>query len=343
MSSNSFPSTFKAAQIHEKGGKFQLVDVDWKEPKAGQVVVKVLASGVCHSDSATVQQIIPGGLPRTPGHEIAGKVVQVGQGEQRWKVGDYVGSGWHGGHCGVCQSCRKGDFVTCEKENINGVFTDGGHAEYALLQSNALAQLPDDLDPVQAAPLLCAGVTVFNALRHMDVMPGDVVGVQGIGGLGSLAIGFANAAGYKVVALSTSDKKEELAKKLGAHVYVDGSKEDQAEVLQKMGGAKVILALAPNGDAMAKLLGGLAVGGQLLVIALGDSLTVPMAPLIQKRLSIRGWPSGTAQDSEETVKFAQNAGVECMCETFGLEQVQEAYDRMMEGKARFRCVLKMKE
>jgi len=338
---SNYPKTYKAAQIKEKGGKFQLVDVDWKEPKEGQVVVKVLASGVCHSDSATVHQIIPGGLPRVPGHEIAGKVVQVGPGEKRWKEGDYVGSGWHGGHCGHCQSCRRGDFVTCEKENINGLFTDGGHAEYALLRSEALAQLPDDLDPVQAAPLLCAGVTVFNALRHMNCMPGDVVGVQGVGGLGHLALGFARAAGYKVVALSQSDKKKDLAMKLGAHVYVDGSKEDQSEALQKLGGAKVILAVAPNGEAMAKLIGGLAVGGQLLVIALGDSLTVPMAPLIQKRLSIRGWPSGTAQDSEETVAFAQAQGVECMCETYKLDQVQEAYDSMMDGKARFRSVIKM--
>ncbi|GAA5982881.1 hypothetical protein JCM5350_001539 [Sporobolomyces pararoseus] len=337
----NFPKTYKAAQIQEKGGKFKLVDVEWKNPERGQVVVKMLASGVCHSDSATVQQIIPGGLPRVPGHEACGRVVQVGEGEQRWKVGDLVGSGWHGGHCGICRSCRKGDYVTCEKENINGVLTDGGHAEYATFRTEALVELPKDIDPVQAAPLLCAGVTTFNALRNMDIMPGDVVGVQGIGGLGSLAIQFANAAGYKVVALSTSGAKEDLAKKLGAHVYVDGSKEDQAEALQKLGGAKVILALAPNGDAMSKLVGGLAVNGQLLVIALGDSITVPMAPMIQKRLQIRGWPSGTAQDSEETVKFAQAQGIECMCETFKLDQVQEAYDRMMEGKARFRCVLKM--
>ncbi|GAA5936274.1 uncharacterized protein JCM15063_002766 [Sporobolomyces koalae] len=344
MSSEQHPSSYKAAQIKEKGGKFEIVSVDWKEPKEGQVVVKVLASGVCHSDSATVHQIIPGGLPRIPGHEIAGTVVQVGPGEKRWKVGDYVGSGWHGGHCGMCLSCRKGDFVTCEKENINGVLTDGGHAEYALLRAEALAELPEGLDPVQAAPLLCAGVTVFNALRHQDVMPGDVVAVQGLGGLGSLALQFARSSGYHTVALSQSSNKKDMAMKLGAHSFVDGSKEDQAEALQKLGGAKVILALAPNGEAMAKLIGGLAVNGQLLVIALGDSLTVPMArdsPLIQKRLSIRGWPSGTAQDSEETVAFAQSAKVECMCETFGLDKIQEAYDRMMEGKARFRCVIKM--
>ncbi|GAA6063438.1 hypothetical protein JCM10212_002624, partial [Sporobolomyces blumeae] len=300
----------------------------------------VLASGVCHSDSAVVEQLIPGGLPRVPGHEIAGKVVQVGPGEKRWKVGDYVGAGWHGGHCNICKSCLKGDFVTCEKENINGVLTDGGHAEYAILRSESLAALPDDIDPVQAAPLLCAGVTVFNSLRHMDVFPGDVVAVQGVGGLGHLAIAFARASGYKVVALSTSDSKRDLATKLGAHVYVDGSKEDQVEALNKLGGAKVVLAVAPNGDAMAKLLGGLAPGGQLLVLALSDGLTVPIAPMIQKRLSIRGWPSGTAFDSEETVKFAQAVGVECMCETYSLDQVQEAYDAMMQGKARFRSVIK---
>ncbi|GAA5906286.1 alcohol dehydrogenase [Sporobolomyces salmoneus] len=340
MSSLSHPKTFKAAQITEKGGKFKIVNVAWKDPQRGQVVVKVQASGVCHSDSATVNQDIPGGLPRTPGHEIVGVIVQVGPGEQRFKVNDYVGSGWHGGHCHCCERCRKGDFITCENQNINGVFSDGGHAEYAVLRSEALAKLPEGLDPVQAAPFLCAGITVFNSLRHMDIMPGDVVAIQGVGGLGHLSIAFARASGYKVIALGRDSEKKELALQLGAHVYVEDPK-DHAAVLQQHGGAKVALALAPDGKAMASLVDGLSVDGQLLVLALGDALTIPMTPIILKRISVRGWPCGTAQDSEETIAFAQAQGIKCMTETFKLEQIQEAYDRMMAGKARFRCVIKM--
>ncbi|GAA5901006.1 hypothetical protein JCM6882_005999 [Rhodosporidiobolus microsporus] len=336
---SSAPASYRAAFVTEKGGKFEIKEVSYKKPEDGQVVVKVLASGVCHSDSVVVDQLMPTGLPRCPGHEIAGRIFEVPASEKRWKVGDYVGSGWHGGHCFVCPSCIHGDFVTCQKENINGVFTDGGHAEYATLRTEAIASLPEEIEPAEAAPLLCAGVTTFNSLRNMSLHPGDVVGVQGLGGLGHLGVQFARQMGYKTVALSGSASKKELADKLGAHVYVDGSKEDQAEALQKLGGAKVVVCTAPNPEIIGKLVPGLAPDGQLLILGVTNEVTIPVVPLIMKRLSVRGWPSGTAADSEDTVKFAQTAGVKTMVETFPLEKIQEAYESMMNGKARFRSVI----
>ncbi|GAA5821740.1 hypothetical protein JCM11251_001001 [Rhodosporidiobolus azoricus] len=335
----STPKTYKAAFIEKANGPFVIKDVEYKSPKEGQIVVKVLASGVCHSDSFVVEQGMPTGLPRVPGHEIAGKVAEVPPTEKRWKVGDYVGSGWHGGHCFTCGQCTRGDFVTCENENINGIITDGGHAEYVTLRTEAVCALPEGIDPAEAAPLLCAGVTTFNSLRGMNVHPGDVVAVQGLGGLGHLAVQWGNKMGFKVVALSGSASKKELADKLGAHVYVDGSKEDQAKALQELGGAKVIVCTAPNNEIINKLVTGLAPNGQLLVLALSADLTVPVAPLITKRLAVRGWPSGSAADSEDTVRFAQATGVKTMIQTFPLEKIQDAYDAMMNGSARFRSVV----
>lgn len=335
----SVPTTYRAAFIEEKDGKFVIKNVQYKKPEAGHVAVKVIASGVCHSDSIVQGQHMPTGLPRCPGHEIIGEVVEVPQSEKRWKVGDRVGSGWHGGHCGVCPSCLRGDFVTCHNENINGIMTDGGHAEYATLRTEALCSVPTDIDAAEAAPLLCAGVTTFNSLRHMDVHPGDVVAVQGIGGLGHLAVQFSRKMGYKTVALSASDSKKDLAAKLGAHEYVDGSKEDQAKALQKLGGAKVIVCTAPNPEVINKLMGGLATDGILLILAVAGNIEVPMGPMIQKRLSIRGWPSGTPADEEDTIRFAQAADVHCQVQKFSLDQIQDAYDAMMEGKARFRSVI----
>jgi len=333
------PKTYKAAQITKKGGSFELVDVDWKDPVEGQVAVKVIACGVCHSDSIVKEQHMPTGLPRIPGHEIIGDVVAIGPGEKRFKVGDRVGSGWHGGHCAICTSCRKGDFVTCEKQNINGIFTDGGYAEYAILRTEAIASIPTDVDPFEAAPLLCAGVTTFNSTRHMDLHPGDLVAVQGIGGLGHLAIQFSRAMGYRTVALSSSASKASLARELGAHDYVDGSSVDLAEALTKMGGAKVIICTAPSGKVIEGLIKGLAVGGQLLILAVAEGISVPIQPMIQKRLAIRGWPSGTAQDSEEAVEFAKIQGVRCRIEKYPLSKANEAYESMITGKARFRAVL----
>ncbi|KAL8284136.1 hypothetical protein RQP46_004885 [Phenoliferia psychrophenolica] len=338
----SHPNTYRAAKIHEIGGDFKIVDVPWKEPQAAQIVVKVLACGVCHSDSIVVLGHMPTGLPRCPGHEIVGTVAAVGPGELRWKVGERVGSGWHGGHCHVCVSCRKGDFVTCSQQNVNGIMTGtfhGGYAEYVTLRSEAVLSIPEDIDPAEAAPLLCAGVTTFNSLRNMNVHAGDIVAVQGVGGLGHLAIQFSKAMGFRTIALSSGDKKRELAAQLGAHAYLDSTKVNQAEELQKLGGAKVIIGVAPSGAALSGLLGGLAVGGQLVILAIAEPLSIPMVPMIQKRLSVIGWPSGSPIDSEETVSFAKTAGVKCQIEKYSLDQVNEAYKSMMEGHARFRAVL----
>ncbi|GAA5821016.1 hypothetical protein JCM3770_004472 [Rhodotorula araucariae] len=335
------PKTYKAAVITEAGAKppFKIQDIEYKSPKEGQIVVKVLASGVCHSDSVVVEQLMPTGLPRIPGHEIVGEVFEVPEGEKRWKVGDRVGSGWHGGHCHTCARCVRGDFVTCESENINGVITDGGHAEYVTLRTEAVCAVPEDIDPAKAAPLLCAGITVYNSMRHMDLHPGDLVAVQGVGGLGHLAIQFAAKMGMKVAAVSRGSSKKDLAHKLGATYYIDSEAEDPAEALQKLGGAKVVAGVAPSGKAMESLIGGLGVNGQLLILALADKLEVPMSAMIQKRLSIRGWPSGTAADSEDTVLFAKASGVECQVETYPIDKINDAYDSMMTGKARFRAVV----
>ncbi|GAA5878384.1 hypothetical protein JCM3774_002819 [Rhodotorula dairenensis] len=335
----SIPQSYKAAVISEKGGKFEIKDIEYKKPEEGQIAIKVLASGVCHSDSIVVDQAIPTGLPRIPGHEIVGRVVEVPASEKRWKVGQLVGSGWHGGHCLSCPRCDRGDFVTCEQENINGVITDGGHAEYATLRREAVLAIPDGIEPAKAAPLLCAGVTVYNSIRNMNLRAGDVVAVQGIGGLGHLALQIAARMGMKTVALSASASKKDLAMELGAHIYVDGSKEDTVEALKKLGGAKVVACTAPNGELMSQAINGLAVDGTLVILGVGDKLDVPMMPMIQKRLSVRGWPSGSAADSEDMINFAMTTGVETRIETYPLDKVQDAYDSMMNNKARFRSVL----
>lgn len=337
----SFPKSFKAAVVVEKGKPFEIKDVPWKDAEAGEVVVKVKACGVCHSDAAVVQQMMPTGLPRIPGHEIIGDVVQVGPGEKKWKVGDRVGSGWHGGHDSICARCRKGDFVTCENEQINGVTRDGGYAEYAVLRSEAVGAVPEDMDPAETAALFCAGVTTFNSIRHMNLMPGDVVAVQGLGGLGHLAVQFCRKMGYKTVALSSSGAKKDLAMSLGAHEYLDGSKVNQAEELQKLGGAKVVVATAPNSEIIQTLVGALAADGQLLALAITPEMNVPIMPMIVKRLSLRGWPSGTAADSEDTINFARANDIHCQIQRFKLDDANDAYQAMMEGKARFRSVLVM--
>ncbi|EMD42277.1 hypothetical protein CERSUDRAFT_110805 [Gelatoporia subvermispora B] len=337
MSPAAHPKSYKAFAFTEVGGPLKEVQVEWKDPQPGEIVVKVLACGVCASDEAVKYQVIPTGLPRIPGHEIVGNVVAVGPGETVWKVGERVGGGWHGGHCSACERCRAGDYICCEKEDINGVLRDGGYAEYATLRSEAVAKVPEDLDPAEAAPLLCAGITTFNSLRNMTARPPDYVAVQGIGGLGHLAIQFARAMGFRVIALSSSDAKKELAHSLGAHIYLDGSKVDQAAELQKLGGARVIMCTAPNPKVIQSLVPALAVNGELLLLALCDEITVAPAPMITKRLSIRGWPSGTARDSEDTVKFVQAHGIKCMVQKFPLEKAQEAYEHR--GSAKFRAVI----
>ncbi|OCH95687.1 GroES-like protein [Obba rivulosa] len=337
MSSANHPRTYKAYAFKEKGGQLQQVQVEWKDPKPGEIVLKVLACGVCASDEAVKWQGLPTGLPRIPGHEIVGTVIAVAPGEQMWKVGERVGGGWHGGHCNVCNPCRAGDYICCENEDVNGIYRDGGYAEYVTLRSEACAKIPEDMDPAEAAPLLCAGVTTFNSLRNMTAQPPDYVAVQGIGGLGHLGVQYARAMGFRVVALSSSAAKEELVRKLGAHIYLDGSKVDQTAELQKLGGARVIMCTAPNPKIIQTLLPALSVNGELLLLALCDEMTISPASLVPKRLSIRGWPSGDAKDIEECVTFTKAHGLKCMVEKFPLHKAQEAYDHR--SSAKFRAVI----
>ncbi|EPQ59087.1 GroES-like protein [Gloeophyllum trabeum ATCC 11539] len=333
------PKTYKAAAVTKKSA-LELIDVPWKDPAAGQVVVKVEACGVCRSDDLVVNQLMPAGLPRIPGHEIVGTVVAVGPGEKLWKEGQRVGGGWHGAHCFACRQCRKGDFNTCENEQVNGVTMDGGYAEYATLKSEAVVALPEGMDPAETAPLMCAGVTTYNSIRNMGLKAGDIVAVQGIGGLGHLALQYARAMGYKTVALSTSASKKALASELGAHAYLDASKVNQAEELGKMGGANLIVCTAPSADIIQALVPGLAVGGTLLVLAIApDDLKFNATPFITKRLSLRGWPSGHAKDSEDCAAFSKLEGVKCRIQKYPLEKAAEAYQSMMDGSAKFRAVI----
>ncbi|PIL25664.1 hypothetical protein GSI_11414 [Ganoderma sinense ZZ0214-1] len=339
------PDTYTAYAFLEKGGDLQKVTIPWRDPSPGEIVVKVLACGVCGSDDAvaTGHFRIPIQYPRIPGHEIVGDVVAVPSTEKKWTLGQRVGAGWHGGHCSSCSRCRVGDYITCETKSINefvgiGILRDGGYAEYAILRTEAVAALPEDMDPVEAAPLLCAAVTCFNALRNMNARPPDYVAVQGIGGLGHLAIQIARAMGFRVVALSSGPAKEQLARSLGAHVYIDGSAVDQGEALRALGGAKVAMCTAPNSDAAQRLIPGLAVDGTLLLLSLeGEPLAIPPAQLLGKRLSVRGWAVGHAADSEDCVAFARSHDVKCMVEKFPLEKAAEAYKRR--ASAKFRAVI----
>ncbi len=333
----------KMAIVPKAGAAFQIVERDVPQPGAGQVRIKVIACGVCHSDVFTKDGLFPGiKFPRAPGHEIAGNIDALGAGVTNWKPGQRVGVGWYGGHDGTCPSCRRGDFVTCSNAQVPGIHYDGGYAEYVVVPQEAVAAMPEELDPIASAPLLCAGITTFNALRHSGATPSDLVAVQGVGGLGHLAIQFASKFGYKVVAIGRGPENASLAKKLGASVYVDSKATKAAEELQKLGGAQVVLATAPNAKSMSELVDGLAVGGTLLIVgAAPDAIEVSPLQLIGARRRIQGWPSGVAADSEDTLRFALLSGVKAMIETFPLEKAAEGYDRMMSGKAEFRVVLKM--
>ncbi|KAH8093848.1 GroES-like protein [Cristinia sonorae] len=334
----SHPTSYTAYAFTEKGGDLEKVTKQWKDPEQNQVVVKVLACGVCGSDVLVENQRLGSGLPKVPGHEIVGDVVAVHSSERQFKIGDRVGSGWHGSHCGTCKFCRSGDFNVCENEEIDGVTIDGGYAQYVTLRTEAVAWIPKDLDPAETAPLLCAGVTTFNSLRNMDAKPGDLVAIQGIGGLGHLAIQFSRAMGFRTVALSHSEAKKDLARQLGAIAYIDSSKQDTVEELQKMGGAKVIMCTAPHTKVIEGLIPGLTVAGQLLMLALPEEkATIDLSALITKRLSIRGWPSGSAKDSEECVAFAKQMGIKCMVQKFPLDKAREAYEHR--DSARFRGVI----
>jgi D-arabinose 1-dehydrogenase-like Zn-dependent alcohol dehydrogenase len=336
-------ASMMVAQISKPGGDFEIVKREIPEPSAGQVRIKVQACGVCHSDVLTKEGFWPGiQYPRVPGHEVAGMVEELGDGVTTWRKGQRVGIGWHGGHDGTCRECRRGDFGNCRNFKICGISYDGGYQQYMVAPAEALVAMPDSLSDVEAAPLLCAGVTTYNALRHSGALPGDLVAIQGIGGLGHLGIQFANKFGYRVAAIGRGTENSALAKKLGASVYIDSQSTKPAEALQTLGGAKVILATAPNSKSMSELVDGLGPNGKLMVVgAAPDPIEVTPAQLIFGSRNIQGWASGVPADSEDTLNFAELSGVRPMIETYPLEKAAEAYARMLSGKAQFRVVLTM--
>ena len=333
--------TMKAVQVPQAGGAFELVERPIPEPQENQVRIKVEACGVCHSDSFVKEGgPYPITYPRIPGHEVIGVIDAVGTGVRPWRVGQRVGVGWHGGHDFVCPACRRGDFIHCQNELVTGISYDGGYAEYMLAPQEALALVPDQLKAAEGAPLLCAGVTTFNALRHSVAKPGDLVAVQGLGGLGHLGIQFANRFGFRTVAVSRGKDKERLARELGADEYLDTEASDPAQELLRMGGARVVLTTATSGRAIASIIGGIGANGQLLVVgAPPDATELYLASLIGGTRSIQGWPSGTAMDSEDTLNFSTLRQVRSLNETFPLERAGEAYNRMMSNQVRFRAVL----
>ena len=333
----------KVAQVPKPGSDFQIVEREIPEPSRRQVRLKVKACGVCHSDVFTKEGQWPGiEYPRVPGHEVVGIIDELGDDVPEWKKGQRVGVGWHGGHDNTCPSCRRGDFRNCRNLKVPGISYDGGYQEYMLAPVEALVSIPETLNDVEAAPLLCAGITTYNALRHSGAFPGDLVAVQGIGGLGHLAIQFGNKFGYKVAAIGRGSETAPIAKKLGASAYIDSNSTNAEEALQKLGGAQVIVALAPSSKAMSELFDGLAPNGKLIVIGVdSEPLQVTPIQLITGSRSIQGWASGTSADEEDTLRFAELTGVRPMVETYPLEKAGEAYARMLSGKARFRVVLTM--
>jgi len=332
----------RSVQVPRANGAFEIVERDAPEPGNKQVRIKVQACGICHSDSFTKQGLFPGiQYPRVPGHEIAGVIDKVGKDVTLWESGQRVAVGWHGGHDGTCESCRRGDFVTCKNAQIPGISYDGGYADYMIAPIEALASIPEQLSAIEAAPLMCAGITTYNALRNSGARPGDVVAILGMGGLGHLGIQFASKLGFNTVAIGRSrEREEELMKKLGARYYIDNRSQNAVEELNKLGGARVILATVPSGKAMTEILGGLAVNGKLVIIGASDEpVEVPLSLMILGRRSLIGWPAGTSIDSQDTLSFSVLSGVRSMNEVFPLERAAEAYDHMMSGKAKFRCVL----
>ena len=331
----------RAVQISKANGPFEVVERDVPNPGPTQVRIKVEACGVCHSDAVVKYAAFPGlQLPRIPGHEVAGKVDAVGEHVKMWKAGDRVGVGWHGGHCFECTPCRKGMFINCDKAQVCGVSYDGGYAEYVVVPQEAVARMPDGLDPIDAAPLLCAGITTYNALRNSGARGGDTVAVQGIGGLGHLGLQYAAKMGFRTVAISRGADKEALARQLGAHEYVDTQVTSATEGLQKLGGADLVLCTAPNAEAISSTLGGLKVRGKLLLVAAPqDPISVGAFPMLLGMRTLAGWPSGTSIDSEETLTFSAHSGVRPRIERFKLEQADEAFNKVMENRVRFRAVL----
>ena len=325
----------RAAIVPGPGGRFRMEERDLPEPGDHEVRIRVHACGVCHSDSITVEGHMPGlAYPRIPGHEVIGVIDALGPNVEGWKAGERVGVGWFGGSCGYCGHCRRGDAFACENiHGATGVTRDGGYATHMLALASALAHVPEALDAVESAPLLCAGLTTFNALRNCGAKPGDLVAIHGIGGR------FAARQGFRTVAVNRGNDKEALARSVGAHDYIDSKAVDPAQALQAMGGAKAIIATVTNGQAMQAIAGGLGVNGTMMVIGAVGALTVDSLDLLGKRAAVRGWYSGTAADSEDTLLFSQLYNIASMNEIFPLEEAQAAYDRMMSGNARFRIVL----
>jgi len=332
----------RVAQVSRPNGPFEIIEREIPEPNAGSVRVKVEACGVCHSDSFTKEGAWPGiQYPRVPGHEIAGRIDALGEKVLGWKLGQRVGVGWHGGHCGYCDSCRRGDFVTCQiAMQVPGIAYDGGYADYMIAPAATLAMIPGELSAIDAGPLMCAGITTFNALRNSGARPGDLVAVLGIGGLGHLAIQFAAKMGFKTVAIARGADKEPLSKELGAWQYIDNRTQNAAQKLVELGGAKIIIATVTSGKAMSEVLGGLGVNAKLIIVGAADEpLQVNGTFLLLGRRSIIGWPSGTSIDSQDTLSFSALSGVRPMTEVFPLDRAAEAYEHMMSGKARFRAVI----
>ena len=336
-------ATMKVAQVPKAGADFAIVEREIPQPGPGEVRIRVQACGVCHSDVLTKDGAWPGIVyPRVPGHEVAGVIDDVGAGVTLWKKGQRVGVGWHGGQDGTCLACRRGDFANCANLKVSGISFDGGYGEFMVAPVEAVAAMPESLEAAEAAPLLCAGITTFNALRHSGALPGDLVAVQGIGGLGHLGIQFAQKFGYRVAAVGRGPENAALAKTLGASIYIDSVATNAAAELQKLGGARVILATAPSAKAMSSLVDGLGMNGRMMVVgAAPDPIEVTPPQLIFGRKSVQGWSSGIPTDSEDTLRFAELTGVRPMIETYPLARVNEAYARMLSGKAEFRVVLTM--
>jgi len=335
------PVTGRAIQVPAAGGAFQLVIKEFPDPGPGHVRIRVQACGVCHSDAVTkFGGFLEIAYPRVPGHEVAGVVDAVGADVPLFKVGQRVGLGWHGGHCNFCPPCRRGDFILCQNAQVSGVSFDGGYADYVIAPANALAFIPESLADADAAPLLCAGITTYNALRNSGARPGDTVAILGIGGLGHLGVQYAAKSGYRTVAIARGADKGPLATQLGAHIYIDSTTQDPARELQRLGGAVVILSTLTNAEALASAVGGLAPGGKMIIVGVPDKpFEVNVGVLVLPRRTIVGWPSGTGMDSEDTLNFSALSGIKPMIETYPLEKAEEAFNRMMSGKARFRVVL----
>ncbi|KAJ8065925.1 hypothetical protein OCU04_005022 [Sclerotinia nivalis] len=337
----TLPKTYKAAVFEKADAPLVIKDIELRQPKANEILVKVIACGVCHSDAVVQAGSFGNGFPIIPGHEIIGTVAAVGSGVEKWKVGERVGGPWHGGHDGTCKQCNRGQFQMCANGAVNGVTRDGGFAEFVHLRSEAVVRVPEDVDPYEYAPILCAGITVFNSMRKLQITPGEVVAIQGLGGLGHLAVQYAAKMGFKVVAISGGDKKREFAHKLGAHEYIDASKDDPVKKLTELGGAALIICTAPNPKSISPLTGGLGAGGKLLILAPCGGVEINSVDLIMKMASVCGFPSGHALDSEEAIEFTKLHNVDCMIEKFPLKDAQKAYDHMLSGDVRFRSVLVM--